>query len=222
VSQLWGMQRDFSDELPAGDGAEPGEHTWMFFLLAPKWVKMRPTDAYYTVHPRSQGSAFRMSTAGSSVLLSLGSSVLETHDTPRRKDGSPRTGSAQSARGAFEPNRSQALSDRPKVDLALIEQAVSSLPAIKEGGNLRREAGIGPHCKAFTPVFLWGRGVAGDFFEVAPMPQAEVAEAVLVRRLSGPLDISKQAPTLKNKAVERLPAVKMPLPKTGSLFKDGD
>ncbi|CAE7194651.1 unnamed protein product [Symbiodinium sp. CCMP2592] len=133
VSQLWGMQRDFSDELPAGDGAEPGEHTWMFFLLAPKWVKMRPTDAYYTVHPRSQGSAFRMSTAGSSVLLSLGSSVLETHDTPRRKDGSPRAVSAQSARGAFEPNRSQALSDRPKVDLALIEQAVSSLPAIKEG-----------------------------------------------------------------------------------------
>eukprot|EP00439_Symbiodinium_sp_Y106_P020883 s5786_g2.t1 len=30
-------------------------------------------------------------------------------------------------------SRSQALSDRPKVDLALIEQAVSSLPAIKEG-----------------------------------------------------------------------------------------
>ena len=98
VSQLWGMQRDFSDELPDRDGvrtleadaiwlsytvwfiwsilfaifaiyclvslvrcvlfdllqAEPGEHTWMFFLLAPKWVKMRPTDAYYTVHPRSQ------------------------------------------------------------------------------------------------------------------------------------------------------------------------
>lgn len=92
VSQLWGMQRDFSDELPDSHGvrslsqfqeitrtlwwfltysnndlrrgfqwfsevsskAEPGEHTWMFFLLAPKWVKMRPTDAYYTVHPRSQ------------------------------------------------------------------------------------------------------------------------------------------------------------------------
>lgn len=58
------MQRDFSDELPTG---EPGEHSWMFFLLAPKWVKMRPTDAYYTVHPRAQGSAFRMSNAGSSV-----------------------------------------------------------------------------------------------------------------------------------------------------------
>lgn len=29
----------------------------MFFLLAPKWVKMRPTDAFYTVHPRSQARA---------------------------------------------------------------------------------------------------------------------------------------------------------------------
>lgn len=129
VSQLWGMQRDFSDELPDRDGAEPGEHTWMFFLLAPKWVKMRPTDAYYTVHPRSQGSAFRMSNAGSSVLLSLGSSVLDTHDTPRKKEASPRASGR-----AFEPTRTpqQALPDRPKVDLALIEQAVSSLPAIKE------------------------------------------------------------------------------------------
>ncbi|CAE8596097.1 unnamed protein product [Polarella glacialis] len=66
VSQLWGMQRDFSDEL-SKSGGDAGEHTWMFFLLMPKWVRMRPTDAYYTVHPRSQGSAFRMSTAGSSV-----------------------------------------------------------------------------------------------------------------------------------------------------------
>lgn len=134
VSQLWGMQRDFSDELPDRDGAEPGEHTWMFFLLAPKWVKMRPMDAYYTVHPRSQGSAFRMSNAGSSVLLSLGSSVLDTHDTPRKKEASPRAlNSSQSGR-AFEPTRTsqQALPDRPKVDLALIEQAVSSLPAIRE------------------------------------------------------------------------------------------
>ncbi|CAJ1353252.1 unnamed protein product [Effrenium voratum] len=123
VSQLWGMQRDFSDELPERD-AEPGENSWMFFLLAPKWVKMRPTDAFYTVHPRSQGSAFRMSTAGSSVLLSLGSSVLESHETPRKKaDPSPRAVSSQSSR-AYEPTRSQALSDYPKVDLALIEQAL--------------------------------------------------------------------------------------------------
>merc|ERR1712048_623228 len=57
-----------------------------FFLLMPKWVRMRPTDAYYTVHPRSQGSAFRMSTAGSSVLLSLGSSVIDPTDSSRRKD----------------------------------------------------------------------------------------------------------------------------------------
>ena len=58
------MQRDFSDELP---DSTRGEHSWMFFLLAPKWVKMRPTDAYYTVHPRAMGSAFRMSNAGSSA-----------------------------------------------------------------------------------------------------------------------------------------------------------
>ncbi|CAJ1392024.1 unnamed protein product [Effrenium voratum] len=139
VSQLWGMQRDFSDELPERD-AEPGENSWMFFLLAPKWVKMRPTDAFYTVHPRSQGSAFRMSTAGSSVLLSLGSSVLESHETPRKKaDPSPRAVSSQSSR-AYEPTRSQALSDYPKVDLALIEQAVSSLPAIKESRGDARPA----------------------------------------------------------------------------------
>merc|ERR1712232_1450972 len=85
------MGRDFSAEI--GDGnPEPYvapaeqtlEHTWMFFLLAPKWVRMRPTDAYYTVHPRSRGSAFRMSTAGSSVLLSLGSSVFDSADSVRR------------------------------------------------------------------------------------------------------------------------------------------
>merc|ERR1712100_694365 len=109
VSQLWGMKRDFTKELNAisrqgesseldskgGDtsmgfldedgNAENPENTWMFFLLSPKWVKMRPTDAYYTVHPRSQGSAFRMSTAGSSVLLSLGSSVLDPTEAVKRK-----------------------------------------------------------------------------------------------------------------------------------------
>lgn len=32
VSQLWGMKRDFSDELPKRDGgADISEHTWMFF-----------------------------------------------------------------------------------------------------------------------------------------------------------------------------------------------
>merc|ERR1711941_4630 len=93
VSQLWGMKRDFSAEMSSGGAiGEPVtddmslEHAWMFFLLMPKWVRMRPTDAYYTVHPRSQGSAFRMSTAGSSVLLSLGSSVIDPTDSSRRKD----------------------------------------------------------------------------------------------------------------------------------------
>merc|ERR1719326_1181080 len=104
VSQLWGMKRDFTKELQAmssrqgesseldaggtgenslgfldeeGHSTENPENTWMFFLLSPKWVKMRATDAYYTVHPRALGSQFRMSTAGSSVLLSLGSSIFD-------------------------------------------------------------------------------------------------------------------------------------------------
>merc|ERR1711879_829284 len=94
VSQLWGMRRDFSAEMGvSNEGGETSmdesrDHTWIFFLLMPKWVRMRPTDAYYTVHPRSQGSAFRMSTAGSSVLLSLGSSVLDPVDAVRRKEPS--------------------------------------------------------------------------------------------------------------------------------------
>merc|ERR1719267_170036 len=86
------MRRDFSTEMNASkeedddvDQALEEEHVWTFFLLMPKWVKMRPTDAYYTVHPRSQGSAFRMSTAGSSVLLSLGSSVLDPPEAVKRK-----------------------------------------------------------------------------------------------------------------------------------------
>ena len=120
-----------------------------------------------------------------------------------------------------------------------VGEAVSSLPAIKEGGNLRRcvcdallasrrelasrRAGRGLRWKAFTRMFLWGRGVAGDLFEVAPMPpQAEVAEAVLVRRSLGPSTSVNKLPHTLSKAVERLPAVNMPLPKTGSLFKDGD
>ena len=65
--------------------------------------------------------------------------------------------------------------------------------------------------------------MAGDLFEVAPMPpQAEVAEAVLVRRSLGPSTSVNKLPHTLSKAVERLPAVNMPLPKTGSLFKDGD
>merc|ERR1719454_2269938 len=75
----------FLDE--EGHSTENPENTWMFFLLSPKWVKMRATDAYYTVHPRAQGSQFRMSTAGSSVLLSLGSSVFDPAE-PSRRTGS--------------------------------------------------------------------------------------------------------------------------------------
>merc|ERR1719359_2531766 len=73
-----------------GQSTENPENTWMFFLLSPKWVKMRATDAYYTVHPRAQGSQFRMSTAGSSVLLSLGSSVFDPLDSVAAPGGSQR------------------------------------------------------------------------------------------------------------------------------------
>merc|ERR1719486_381918 len=84
VSQLWGMTRDFSAEM--GDETQNAEHTWIFFLLMPKWVRMRPTDAYYTLNPRAEGSAFRMSTAGSSVLLSLGNWLVDPTDGAMRKD----------------------------------------------------------------------------------------------------------------------------------------
>merc|ERR1719229_219557 len=102
VSPLWGFKRDFSAELSIQEplkGVQETEseegaslaHAWMFFLLMPKWVRVRPTDAYYTVHPRSKGSAFRMSTAGSSVLLSLGSSVYDpVEQQGRRKDSGGR------------------------------------------------------------------------------------------------------------------------------------
>merc|ERR1712232_364696 len=126
VSQLWGMKRDFSNEMITSpkekeEKTEANEHVWTFFLMTPKWVKMRPTDAYYTVHPRSQGSAFRMSTAGSSVLLSLGSSVFDPAESARRKDPQPPPASARGAPGASGP-----------VDLLLVEAAVSALPAIRE------------------------------------------------------------------------------------------
>jgi len=159
VSQLWGMKRDFSAEMSSVDtrsspDAESGqkgslEHTWMFFLLAPKWVRMRPTDAYYTVHPRSQGSAFRMSTAGSSVLLSLGTSVFDpSANASVAKDGGSSLAGASSqarqvstadrgagARGTSSPGGGASAPGKPatpRVDISLLEQAVSSLPAIRE------------------------------------------------------------------------------------------
>lgn len=146
VSQLWGMVRDFSAELGAevpeenADGKSL-EHAWMFFLLMPKWVRMRPTDAYYTVHPRSKGSAFRMSTAGSSVLLSLGSSVFDAGEVSRKgvapasakEDATNQRGGPQGRQVsdiAAMPVKSAA-GGRP-VELSLIEKALSSLPAIGE------------------------------------------------------------------------------------------
>eukprot|EP00927_Polykrikos_kofoidii_P070859 TRINITY_DN67237_c0_g1_i1.p1 TRINITY_DN67237_c0_g1~~TRINITY_DN67237_c0_g1_i1.p1 ORF type:complete len:465 (+),score=43.45 TRINITY_DN67237_c0_g1_i1:160-1554(+) len=100
VSQLWGVSHEFSKDTSGGQedsdangGGENLQHTWMFFLLTPKWVRMRPTDAYYTFHPRSQGSAFQLSTAGSSVLLSLGTSVPDpATETSSRRKGTPRGG----------------------------------------------------------------------------------------------------------------------------------
>jgi len=128
VSQLWGMKRDFSNEMEskqreAFDPAEEAnEHVWTFFLMMPKWVRMRPTDAYYTVHPRSQGSAFRMSTAGSSVLLSLGSSVLDPTEAAKKKQEQAAPSSARGIPGMTGP-----------VDLRLVEAAISTLPAINKG-----------------------------------------------------------------------------------------
>jgi hypothetical protein len=148
VSQLWGMRRDFSEEVgeamqEGSDGAmleEDQAHTWIFFLLMPKWVRMRPTDAYYTVHPRSQGSAFRMSTAGSSVLLSLGSSAFEAPGDPSIHTSSATDFGPSTARGPQRPSQEHsrrgsvsARGNPPAVDLALIEKAVHTLPAIKEG-----------------------------------------------------------------------------------------
>merc|ERR1719316_2313184 len=86
------MKRDFTSEMKDDyqqnksqfEGEENPENTWIFFLLSPKWVRMRPTDAHYTVHPRAQGSQFRMSTAGSSVLLSLGSSMFDPMESVHR------------------------------------------------------------------------------------------------------------------------------------------
>merc|ERR1719272_120193 len=124
VSQLWGMRRDFSSEMQSKDKeiseqAEALEHVWTFFLMMPKWVRMRPTDAYYTVHPRSQGSAFRMSNAGSSVLLSLGSSVLDPTEAAKKKQERAGASSARGLPGLTGP-----------VDLRLLEAAATSLPAI--------------------------------------------------------------------------------------------
>lgn len=131
VAQLWGLRRDFGGELGSDQGSEDGvddasDHSWTFFLLAPKWVKMRATDAYYTAHPRSQGSEFRMSAAGNSVLLSLGAAMVGDTPGPQSARGH------QSARGGRGPP-SDASAVRPTLDINALERAVGS----KAGGGDR-------------------------------------------------------------------------------------
>mmetsp|Transcript_128659 Transcript_128659/g.223042 ORF Transcript_128659/g.223042 Transcript_128659/m.223042 type:complete len:430 (-) Transcript_128659:66-1355(-) len=141
VSQLWGMRRDFSNEMGSKsendggstDGSEAAlEHVWTFFLLMPKWVRMRPTDAHYTVHPRANGSAFRMSTAGSSVLLSLGSSVLDPTEAVRRKNEASSGSGLPSARGAKSAPTEDESRKPDFKDMNLLQAAVSALPSIRE------------------------------------------------------------------------------------------
>merc|ERR1719321_1457601 len=157
VSQLWGMKRDFTRELQMkGDhmdsqqdesvfeGEENPENTWIFFLLTPKWVRMRPTDAYYTVHPRAQGSQFRMSTAGSSVLLSLGSSMFDPMESvaKSRNEKSKDDDFEGSKGGDSKVIGKQQGPGGSKMDLGMIEQAVGGmLPSIKEKRMQRTRQG---------------------------------------------------------------------------------
>merc|ERR1719401_309866 len=103
---------------------------------------MRPTDAYYTVRPRAQGSTFRMSTAGSSVLLSLGSPVLGPAEAVQRRDsaGSPTQEHAASAGTGAQTARDHLGrgGDRvPLVDLSIIEKAASTLPSVRESRSVQ-------------------------------------------------------------------------------------
>jgi len=127
VSQLWGVKRNFSapedemtDDLDQTDGdvSSPRdlENAWIFFLMAPKWVRMRATDAYYTAHPRAMGSTFRMSMAGSSVLLSLGQGVA---------DDSQQEGAT--SKMDSEPKYSARKVTAARPQLNLIEQALQSM-----------------------------------------------------------------------------------------------
>lgn len=150
VSQLWGMKRDFTRELQMKgeldsqqddsmfDGEENPENTWIFFLLTPKWVRMRPTDAYYTVHPRAQGSQFRMSTAGSSVLLSLGSSMFDPMESVARSrnNNSKEDDFAEGSKGGsdkYVKPQGPAASKFDQPSLGSIENALGGmLPSINE------------------------------------------------------------------------------------------
>eukprot|EP00746_Dinoflagellata_sp_MGD_P165764 gnl/MRDRNA2_/MRDRNA2_95230_c0_seq1.p1 gnl/MRDRNA2_/MRDRNA2_95230_c0~~gnl/MRDRNA2_/MRDRNA2_95230_c0_seq1.p1 ORF type:complete len:470 (+),score=84.39 gnl/MRDRNA2_/MRDRNA2_95230_c0_seq1:80-1489(+) len=158
VSQLWGMKRDFTQELQMKrdhmdiqqdeavfEGEENPENTWIFFLLAPKWVRMRPTDAYYTVHPRVRGSQFCMSTAGSSVLLSLGSSVFQPMESVARSLNETSKDNEDFAEGSKFCSQKNSTKLQgvtgPKPDLGLIEQALASMHSSmdhKRTQNLRQ------------------------------------------------------------------------------------
>jgi len=135
VSQLWGMSRTFAEGL---DSSEL-ESTWIFFLLCPKWVRMRPTDAYYTVRPRHGGSFVRMSNVGSSVLMSLNSAsvadpVEQLRETARRRDASRPSPSA-GYRETLEMALSAASTPRKRgteIDMLLIERAITTLPSIRD------------------------------------------------------------------------------------------
>eukprot|EP00929_Paragymnodinium_shiwhaense_P054668 TRINITY_DN27410_c0_g1_i1.p1 TRINITY_DN27410_c0_g1~~TRINITY_DN27410_c0_g1_i1.p1 ORF type:complete len:506 (+),score=122.74 TRINITY_DN27410_c0_g1_i1:131-1648(+) len=146
VGQMWATKRDFAEDgvfsaVAAQDSApfastegvskstmmmlneevrgEDITQTWMFFLLAPRWVRMLPTDAFYTVHPRYEGSAFRMSTAGSSVLLSLGATSVFGKMAASKAARQQR----QTAAVAIDCGRAQVSARRPKLDV--IQQALS-------------------------------------------------------------------------------------------------
>jgi hypothetical protein len=145
VSQLWAVRKAFTIEGEAEDDnilrsiSPPTTHDWLFFLMAPKWVRMRPTDAYYTVHPRSEGSAFRMSTAGSSVLLSLGSSFLDPTNEANNRKAAINSVSQQGAsvNNSVSRERHRVMeASRPKPALSAIEQAISGLRAGGGGGGV--------------------------------------------------------------------------------------
>lgn len=69
------------------------------------------------------------------MLLSLGSSVLEvSQDTARKKDKTERPSSeSKTARTHYEVAKiPSSIPEKPKVDLSLIEQAVSTLPSLRD------------------------------------------------------------------------------------------
>lgn len=76
VTQLWGVKRDFSEELRDLDEDEGEPAVWILYMLAPKWVRMRATDAIYTLVPGARRG--KLSAAGESVLQTVGLSQTST------------------------------------------------------------------------------------------------------------------------------------------------